>query len=288
MKHTQPSCVNSSFGNFVNRALKFVAAVYDSTIPDSGDEPGPLSPNDELDAEFVSDVNSLLNDYTTAMDAVKLRSGLQTVMHISARGNLYLQSSGLNKALKAENPKRCAQVVVRAINLIYVLSALVYPFMPSTSESVLVQLNAPARAVPDVLSIDILPGHQIGTPEHLFKKIDEKMIEVYKEKFAGNKPTPSGPEPDAPQATSAASKKKGKGKIPAPPEDTGPKTAEVLAWEEKVKLQGDVVREMKAKGAKSAEDQAEVTKAVDELKKLKVELALHQQKAKAEAAAVAN
>ena len=272
----------------MNRALKFVAAVYDSAIPDSGDEPGPLSPNDELDADFVSDVNGFLKDYTTAMDAVKLRSGLQIVMHISARGNLYLQSSGLNKALKAESPKRCAQVVVRAINLIYVLSALIYPFMPSISESVLTQLNAPARAVPDVLSIDILPGHQIGTPEHLFKKIDEKMVEVYKEKFAGNKPASTGPGPDTAQATLAASKKKGKGKALAPSEDAGPKTAKVLAWEEKVKLQGDLVRELKAKATKSTEDQADVTKAVDELKKLKVELALHQQKAKAEAAAVAN
>ena len=271
----------------MNRALKFVAAVYDSTIPESGDEPGPLSPNDELDADFVSDVNGLLNDYIAAMDAVKLRSGLQIVMHVSARGNLYLQSSGLNKALKTENPKRCAQVVVRAINLIYVLSALVYPFMPSTSESVLTQLNAPARAVPEVLSIDILPGHNIGTPEHLFKKIDEKMIEAFKEKFAGKKPIPNGPDSGVTHVAPAALKKKAKGKAPGPAEDTGPKTAEVLAWEEKVKRQGDVVRELKAKGTKSAEDQAEITKAVDELKKLKVELALYQQKAKAGAADVA-
>ncbi|KAF9649892.1 methionyl tRNA synthetase [Thelephora ganbajun] len=281
------SVLLNNFGNFVNRALKFVAAVYDGTIPDSGDEPGPLSPNDVLDAEFVSDVNGLLKDYITAMDAVKLRSGLQIVMHVSARGNLYLQSSGLNKALKAENPKRCAQVVVRAVNLIYVLSALVYPFMPSTSESVLTQINAPARAVPEVLSIDILPGHQIGNPEHLFKKIDEKMIEVYKEKFAGNKPVPNGPDLDAVHAVPGASKKV-KGKTPGPVQDTGPKTAEVLAWEEKVKTQGDVVRELKAKSTKSAEDQAEITKAVDELKKLKAELASYQRKAGTEATAVAN
>jgi methionyl-tRNA synthetase len=278
--------VISSFGNFVNRVLKFVAAVYDSTIPDSGDESGPLSPNDELDAEFVSDINGLLKDYISAMDAVKLRSGLQKVMLISARGNIYLQSSGLNKALKAENPKRCAQVVVRAINLIYVLSALVYPFMPSTSGSILTQLNAPARAVPDILSIDILAGHQIGSPEHLFKKIDEKMVDVYREKFAGNKPIPNGPDQDATHVAPAASKKKAEGKAPGPPAgDTGPKTAEVLEWEEKVKTQGDTVRELKAKSTSSAEDRAVITKAVDELKRLKVELALRQQKAKAEAEA---
>jgi methionyl-tRNA synthetase len=270
----------------VNRTLKFVAAVYDSTIPDSGDEPGPLSPNDELDGDFVTDVNGLLKDYIVAMDAVKLRYGLQIVMHISARGNLYLQSSGLNKALEAENPKRCAQVVVRAVNLIYVLSTLVYPFMPSTSKSVLTQLNAPDRAVPEIFSIDILPGHQIGTPEHLFKKIDEKMIDVYREKFAGSKPIANGPDPGAADAASAALKKKGKGKAPGPVEDDGPKTSEVLEWEEKVKVQADAVRELKAKSTGSAEDQAVITKGVDELKKLKAELALYQRKAKAEAEVV--
>jgi len=270
----------------VNRALKFLAAVYDSTIPDGGDEPGPLSPNDELDAEFVSDINGLLKDYVTAMDAVKLRSGLQIVMHISARGNLYLQSAGLNKALHAENPKRCAQVVVRAINLIYVLSALVYPFMPSTSQSILTQLNAPARVVPEALSIDILPGHQLGTPEHLFKRIDEKMIDVYKEKFAGNDPAQNGPGPNSTHVA-AAIPKRAKGKAPVQPEATGPKTADVLAWEEKVKTQGDIVRELKAKSTKSAEDQAEITKAVGVLKKLKAELDMWQQKAKADVAAVA-
>lgn len=156
-----------SFGNFVNRALKFVSSQYDGVIPDGGDQPGPLSPNDDVDAEFISEANGLLKDYLDAMESVKLRLGLHTVMLLSARGNLYLQASGLNKALMNDNPKRCAQVVSRAINLIYVLSALIFPFMPSTSDSILEQLNAPARSVPEVLSTDILPGHEIGTPEHL-------------------------------------------------------------------------------------------------------------------------
>ncbi|KAF9243508.1 tRNA synthetases class I (M)-domain-containing protein [Melanogaster broomeanus] len=169
-----------NFGNFVNRALKFVSSQYESIIPESGDAPGPLSPNDPLDAEFISEVNHLLKEYIDAMESVKLRLGLQTVMLISNRGNGYLQASGLNKALMTENPERCAQVISRAVNLIYVLSALVYPFMPATSDAILQQLNAPARSVPELLSADILAGHQIGKPDHLFKNIDEKMEGVWK------------------------------------------------------------------------------------------------------------
>jgi len=98
---------------------------------------------------------------------------------------------------------------------------------------------------------------------------------VYKEKFRGNKAALNGPELDAIHVAPAASEK-AKGKAPGPAEDTGPKAAEVLAWEEKTRRQGDIVRELKAEGTKSAEDQAEITNAVDELR-LKVELASYQQ-----------
>ncbi|KAF8726058.1 hypothetical protein AX14_008127 [Amanita brunnescens Koide BX004] len=255
----------NNFGNFVNRALKFVSSQYNSVIPDSGDAPGPLSPNDPHDADFISAANGLLKDYIDAMDAVKLRLGLQTVMLISIRGNNYLQSSGLNKALMAENPARCAQVILRAINLIYALSALVYPFMPATSEALLKQLNAPARAVPEVLSNDILPGHTVGTPEHLFKKIDEGMAEVWKQKFGGN------------EATTDATDKAVvgvKGKKAAKPAAVigGPKSPEVLELEAKVAEQGQVVRNLKAQTPKTPELQEQIKGAVDVLKRLKEDL----------------
>ncbi|RDX57428.1 methionyl-tRNA synthetase [Lentinus brumalis] len=270
----------NNFGNFTNRALKFVASQYDSTIPDSGDAPGPYSPNDEHDADFITEVNNLLKEYVDNMDAVKLRAGLHTVMSISARGNLYLQASGLNKQLMTENPKRCAQVVSRALNLIYLLSALIHPFMPSTEAAMLTQLNAPPRAVPDMFSNDLLAGHVIGTPEHLFKRIDEKMADVWRDKFAGAKQQPEAvADADATHVAPGMSKRKAAAQKKAAQKaaaevnaNTGPKSAEVLAWEQKVAEQGNVVRELKAR-PKSEEGDKEIAKAVDELKRLKTELA---------------
>ncbi|GLB40404.1 putative class-I aminoacyl-tRNA synthetase family protein [Lyophyllum shimeji] len=263
----------NNFGNFVNRALKFVASQYDSVIPDGGDEAGPLSPNDEHDAEFISTVNGLLRDYIDAMEAVKLRLGLQTVMLISMRGNNYLQSSGLNKALMASNPRRCAQVVSRAVNLIYVLSALVYPFMPATSDSILEQLNAPARVVPEVFSADILPGHTIGKPEHLFKKIEESKVEELQRRFAGEEDKKEI-ETDPTKATPGAKGKKGAKKAPAQPtvDPNVPKTPEILALEAKISEQGQVVRGLKGQTPKTPELEAQIKDAVDVLKRLKGEL----------------
>lgn len=268
----------NNFGNFINRVLKFVASQYNGLIPDGGDAPGPLSPNDEHDAEFISDINALLTDYVSAMDVVKIRLGLQTVMLTSQRGNNYLQSSGLNKALMTENPARCAQVVSRAINLIYILSAMIYPFMPATSDSILKQLNAPARAVPDVIANDILAGHTLGEPEHLFKKIDEKMADVWKQQFAGTDgvapETPADPLKTAPGAPALSKRKAAaaaKKQAAERATDTTPKTPEYLALEARVTEAGQAVRELKGQ-TKTPEIETQIAQSVEKLKALKAEL----------------
>ena len=275
-----------SFGNFVNRALKFVSAKYDGKVPDGGDIAGALPPEDDQDHAFITEVNTLLTAYIEAMDSVKLRLGLHTVMQISARGNLYLQQSGLGNALLADDPKRCAQVVNRALNLIYTLSAVVFPFMPATSEAMLSQLNAPARAVPSVFSHDILPGHNIGVPAHLFKRIDEKQADIWRQKFGGAAPqaeeaTAAG---GAGKKSAGTSKKKG-----ATTNKTATKMAylnndvvkseAVLKLEAQIKTQGDIVRALKEKQKKQEElADGELSSALAELLRLKAVLTNEQAK----------
>ena len=261
--------------------MTFIAKNYEGVVPDGGDEGGPLSPNDEQDAEFISDINSLLQQYIDSLESVKLRQGLHLAMQISSRGNQYLQASGLNTALKKSEPQRCAQVLSRAINLIYVLSVLVEPFMHGTAAQVLSQLNAPQRTVPEVFSVDILPGHTIGKPAHLFKPIKEEMADVWRDKFAGTKKTTTQAGADATHvapgsaAQPGVSKRKAAAAAKAAAKEamyTGPKSPEVTALEEKVKQQGDLVRSLKSK-PKTPEGDAEIAAAVDGLKKLKTELA---------------
>ncbi|CAK5269359.1 unnamed protein product [Mycena citricolor] len=257
----------NNFGNFVNRTLKFVSSQYDGVLPDGGDAPGPLALDDAVDAKFIEEVNGLLKAYTEAMDAVKIRLGLQTVMLLSGVGNTYLQSSGLNKTLMTENPARCAQVVARAVNLIYVLSTLIYPFMPATSDAILAQLNAPARAVPDALSADILAGHTLGKPTHLFKRIEENMAEVFRQKFGGieaGQTEATAPALSKKQAAAAAKKA-------AAAKADVPKSPEYLALEAKIQAQGDQVRSLKSQ-PKSTELESQIAAAVEVLKGLKLEL----------------
>lgn len=120
------------------------------------------------------------------MDALRLKAGLKLAMDLSARGNLFLQENKLDNNLFNNFPERCAATLGVSLNAIYLLSALLSPFMPATSDGIDEQINAPRLAVPDTWKVgDILPGHTIGKAKYLFSKIPEEKEEEWKSKFGG-------------------------------------------------------------------------------------------------------
>jgi len=234
-------------GNFVNRVIKFVNAKYESQVPSLE----TAAPSTESDEKLIREVNEKLKLYIEALEDVKIREGLRLAMEISALGNVYLQENKIDNALFADHRDRCDRVVITALNLIYLLSALFFPFMPSTSESIARQLNAPVRLLPDLFTVDaILPGHVINKAEYLFKRIDEKQEELWRQKYGGNG---SAPEPEK-------KKKRGGPKAAAAPAPVfqGEKPEEVVALEKQIEEQGVKVRELKVAKAEAAVVTAEV------------------------------
>ncbi|KAG4291473.1 methionyl-tRNA synthetase [Fusarium proliferatum] len=171
----------SNLGNLANRLIKFTIKHFNGRVPDY-----PPEINNESFSSLSQDVNQLLAKYLDSMEAVRLRSGLEIAMGISTRGNQYLTENAFGSALVADDFDRAASVVAHGLNLVYLLSALIYPYMPSTAADITAQLNAPLRAIPEQWNgQDLLPGHQIGEPRHLFRKIDKKQIEEWRQRFGG-------------------------------------------------------------------------------------------------------
>jgi methionyl-tRNA synthetase len=263
--------------------------------------------SDEKDVALVNDVNSRLAEYRENMDATRLRSGLALAMSVSGRGNQYLQDVKIDNALFTNEPERCAQVLLNAVNLIYLLSVLVHPFMPSTSEGILRQLNAPARSLPSAFSIDILPGHVLNPAEHLFKKIDnvnQAQEKAWQKQFGGDsvvaaEVTPAGPDGHAEGGKVPKVKGDKKGdkkavfdplaaetarlaKAAAAAEADKKKSPEERELEAKCEEQGKVVKELATSMVKGDDEQAKKLAHEKEVAKgLKTELADLRKKMKA-------
>ncbi|KAL1873819.1 hypothetical protein VTK73DRAFT_734 [Phialemonium thermophilum] len=178
-----------NLGNLCQRVVKFCQAKLAGIVPvyDTFSDPS-------FD-KYKADVNKLLHDYNTSLDSLKLRSALSIVLSISALGNKLLQDNKLSNQLLAEDPDRCHAVIGLALNHLYLLAGLIFPYMPGTARSIVRQLGLPVSEdeyldtpvhIPDTWTADeIKAGQAIGTPELLFTNIPVSKMEEWREAFGG-------------------------------------------------------------------------------------------------------
>ncbi|EJP66603.1 putative methionine--tRNA ligase, cytoplasmic [Beauveria bassiana] len=167
-------------GNFIQRTLKFCVAKMDSTVP-------AASFSNELIDSHKSATNQILASYIGHQEANKMRSGISDILSLSGLGNKFLQDNGLNNKLLVEEPERCNAVINVAINHVHLLAGLLYPYMPTTAESIFKQLGQkPDPFIPDVFDFVAVPvGHKIGTPEPLFSIIPAAKLDEWRDAYGG-------------------------------------------------------------------------------------------------------
>lgn len=189
-------------GNFVNRTIKFASSDhYNSVVPDYNKH------TDETFAAHIQEVNDTLKRYKDDMEAVKLRQGLQTAMHVSSLGNRFLQAHKLDNATARDHPDLCAATIGLALNHIHLLASLLAPYMPATTASILKQLNADQLIIPDTWAANsIPPGHKVGSAAYLFTNIDVKKEAEWRDMFGGEEARRAKAE----QAAKAAARKQQK------------------------------------------------------------------------------
>lgn len=170
----------ANLGNFVNRLVKFAIAKYNGVIPQYQQTNIPEY------AKFQLEVDALLASYISNMELVNLRRGLEIAMQISSRGNQFLQDNKLDNSLYANEPDVSDAVVGVGLNLIYLVSAVISPFMPETRTQISEILNAPALSITDTFVQVLKPGHNIGKAQYLFKRIDEKKVDEWRKLYGGS------------------------------------------------------------------------------------------------------
>lgn len=200
----------ANLGNFVNRVIKYTGAKFNYRVPDYRfvlDQPVDQSVANSGSAEtsagnaiafkeFIADISRLSKSYIEELEAVHLRNGLEIVMALASRGNLFLQQNHLDNSLFANHPSHAAGVVGLGLNLTYLLASFVGPYMPATSRSMLEQLGSPPLLLfpndeatrrgwaPDKHFLPV--DHRVGQAKYLFTKIDDEKELEWREIFGGS------------------------------------------------------------------------------------------------------
>lgn len=144
--------------------------------------------------------------------------------------------------------ERAATVIGICCNIACLLAALLHPYMPESSETLLKQLNTTLPVLtpekPEI--IQFLPaGHKMNEPSPLFSRIEPARAEELKKLFAGKQ------------------SENGKTK-------TSETSSNLKELEEKVTQQADKVRKLKTSGIDKSVWQPEVNVLLDLKKQLEV------------------
>uniref|UniRef100_A0A8D3ALZ0 Methionine--tRNA ligase, cytoplasmic n=1 Tax=Scophthalmus maximus TaxID=52904 RepID=A0A8D3ALZ0_SCOMX len=256
----------NNLGNFINRAGMFVTKFFEGCVP-------PMELQQE-DKKLLALVSWELQQYIQLMDKVKIRDALKHILNISRHGNQYIQVNEPWKKIKGGDAERqrAGTVTGVSVNIACLLSGMLLPYMPTVSQTIRDQLNAPQSCHNAMFEgtgtfvCTLRAGHRIGTVSPLFQKLEVDQIEALKKRFGGQQVFDM-------TAQSAASTPPAAVPAPAAPADevamvnaVDPEKAKQLT--QAVTEQGEKVRALKAQKAEKAVVTAEVAKLLDLKKQL--------------------
>lgn len=164
------------YGNFVNRALQLTKKYYDGLVPECGE----LTDFDkETIAEFT-DVKQKVEQY---LEGFRFREAQKEALNLARIGNKYLADSEPWKVIKAD-PERVKTILYLSLQLVANLSIAFEPFLPFSSRKLRDMLCVADVCWEKLGATDLLPaGHRLGTPELLFEKIEDSVVEAQVQKL---------------------------------------------------------------------------------------------------------
>ena len=167
-------------GNFVNRALVLTQKYYGGAVPPAGELTA-------YDRETVAEIPVIKKSLEENIENYRFREALKDAMNLARLGNKDLADSEPWKLVKTD-PERVKTILNVALQITANIAVAIEPFMPFTAEKVLKLLQIGKPGWDELGSTALLEaGHVIGTPELLFEKIEDSVIEAQLEKLAATK-----------------------------------------------------------------------------------------------------
>lgn len=167
-------------GNLVNRTITMQHKYFGGQV----EKPESLEPENDFDKELISLIKETPDKVASHMRQYKVSDAIYEIMVLAKRCNKYIDETlPWNLFKNEQDHPRLKRVMYNLLEAIRVIAVLLAPFIPATSEKILIQLNTQKT---DIESIKIFgqleDGIILKAPEILFNRIDvdKKLQEIEK------------------------------------------------------------------------------------------------------------
>ncbi|KAA6319407.1 methionine--tRNA ligase, partial [termite gut metagenome] len=168
------------YGNFVNRAMILTWKHFDGKVPATND----LT---DYDKETLKAFANVKAEVERLLDTFRFRDAQKEAMNLARIGNKYLADTEPWK-LASTDIERVKTILNISLQLAANLAIAFEPFLPFSSEKLRRMLNINGVNWEDFGKANLLPPeHQLNTPELLFEKIEDNVIEVQIQKLLDTK-----------------------------------------------------------------------------------------------------
>jgi methionyl-tRNA synthetase len=174
-------------GNFVNRTLTFAKKYFENKVPE-------IFELENIDNEMISKLKEYADKIAENYENFKIRDGVFETMNLARHANKYFNDTEPWRTIK-ENPKRASTTINICLQTVRALAILFEPVLPFSARKIWKMLNLNDDIVKSgwdsAYQLSLKPGHQLGEPEILFRKIEDSEIEeeIKKLKIAGEEIT---------------------------------------------------------------------------------------------------
>lgn len=158
----------NTLGNLINRTITMSIKYFDGTVKNTKN-------NDELDKNLIKESMNTVRDVEDSIDNLNISLSMNHIINLARACNKYIDDTTPWILAKEENFDRLNTVIYNILESIRIISILLKPFLPDTSNKILNSLNTKEITFESIYEFGKLEdGIKINKTDILFDRIEKE------------------------------------------------------------------------------------------------------------------
>ncbi len=166
----------NSMGNLLNRTLSMLIKYFD----------GNIRPEFKVKSELIDKAVETVKEVMHKFDYFEIQEAAQKIMELVDETNKYVTDSEPWALAKNGETDKCGQVLTTVLEVMCIVSSLIYPYCPNIAKSMAEQLSYDMKSIklPDITGDNIKVGHLIDKEniKPVFLRLDSELADKSQKK----------------------------------------------------------------------------------------------------------